>query len=200
VGQTIAFRGLSRLVRPGKLDRRQKPIVCPTESPQGAKVCRGSPVGQTIAFVVCRALPSQESLTDDKNRSSVLPNRRKARRIAGVALWDRPSLSWSVAPCQASKDRQTTKTDRLSHRIAARREGLPGVVVHKHAGQGCISRPPSVGGAVLGRSPEAVASVHRRLGNAPAVAQRVPEAAEHFRAACQAAATRPRWASRSYPG
>ena len=34
VGQTIAFGGLSCPVKPGKLDRRQKPIVCPTRSPR----------------------------------------------------------------------------------------------------------------------------------------------------------------------
>jgi hypothetical protein len=55
-------------------------------------------------FVVCHGLPSRGSMTDDKNRSSVPPTRRKVRRIAGVvvqssgaaggrpeARWDRPS-------------------------------------------------------------------------------------------------------------
>src|ERR1017187_403604 len=34
VGQTIAFRGLSPLARARNIDRRHKPIVCPTETPR----------------------------------------------------------------------------------------------------------------------------------------------------------------------
>jgi hypothetical protein len=96
VGQTIAcFRGLSRLAKPGKRDRRQKPIVCPTQSSQGAKVCRGSSTNASAS----------------------------SRKPGGT---DHRLLSWFVAPCQARKARQTTKTDRLSYKIVARCEGLQG--------------------------------------------------------------------------
>ena len=129
----------SCLARPGKLDRRQKPIVCPTRG-RAAMWDRPSPC------VVCRPLPCQERLSDDRNRSSVLPNRCRLRRIAGVVVHKQHSgnrtpgchVGRTIAFCGHALPGQGSLTDDknrssvLPNRRRLRRSA--GVVVEKAPG------------------------------------------------------------------
>jgi hypothetical protein len=97
-------------------------------------------------FVVYHALPSRVSLTDDKNRSSVLPNRRKVRWFAGVmvhsgaaatgrrdAEWDRPSpfVVYHALPSRVSLTDDKNRSSVLPNRRKVR--WFAGVMVHSGA-------------------------------------------------------------------
>jgi tetratricopeptide (TPR) repeat protein len=81
--------------------------------------------------VVCQAFSSQESLTDDKKRSSVLPNRRKRRILAVAALLvgalagQQRDLKVEKLDTESTLPPQTVKTPPRSYAVVIGIAGYP---------------------------------------------------------------------------